>query len=311
VALQAAPLQDGYGARGRSAWLDVDWSAHQRWVDVDGTPANVIELGEGPALLFVHGLSGCWQNWLENIPHFAATHRVIAVDLPGFGASPMPAEPIAIAGYARFLEHLLDALGIERASVVGNSMGGHISAVLTITAPQRVERLALVSPAGVSTAHANRQVALAVGRMLALTGGRTLSVVDHIARRPGARRLALGFVVHRGDLLSAPLARELMRGSGKPAFLAALEAVLVHPIEEHLPAIACPALLVWGREDHVIPVRDAQAFAQAIPHMHVEIWPHTGHVAMLERPARFNALVEEFLAEQPAAAPPADAPVSA
>jgi pimeloyl-ACP methyl ester carboxylesterase len=299
VAGDAPPLHDGYGAGGRSAWMDIDWPAHQRWISVDGTPANVVELGEGPPLLFVHGLSGCWQNWLENIPRFARTHRVIAVDLPGFGASPMPAEPIAIAGYAGFLERLCDALGVERAAVVGNSMGGHIAAAFTIAAPERVERLALVSPAGVSAAHANRQVVLSVGRALALTSDRTVAAVDALARRPGLRRLALGLVCHRPDLLSAPLARELMRGSGKPAFLPALEAVLAHPLEERLGEIACPALLVWGREDHVIPVRDAKAFARAIPHMHVEIWPHTGHVAMLERPARFNALLEGFLSDAP------------
>lgn len=64
----ATTSDDAYGVRGRSAWLDVDWSAHQRWVKLDGTPANVIEMGSGQPLLLVHGLSGCWQNWLENIP---------------------------------------------------------------------------------------------------------------------------------------------------------------------------------------------------------------------------------------------------
>ncbi|MGB2710560.1 MAG: alpha/beta fold hydrolase [Conexibacter sp.] len=302
MAAVSPSVHDGYGAAGRSAWLDVDWAAHQRWVDVDGTPANVIELGSGPALLLVHGLSGCWQNWLENIPHFARTHRVIAVDLPGFGASPMPSEPIAIPGYARFLERLCDALDVERAAVVGNSMGGHIAAELAISAPQRVERLALVSPAGVSSAHANRQVVLAVARALVLTSGWGTARLDVVASRPGLRRLALGFVCHRADLLSAALVRELMRGSGKPAFMPALEAVLAHPIEDRLPQVACPALVVWGTNDHVIPVRDARAFAQAIPDVRKVILPETGHVAMLERPARFNALLEAFLAEQPVAA---------
>ncbi len=171
-----SPLHDGYGASGRSAWLDIDWPAHQRWVEVDGTPANVIELGSGPPLLFVHGLSGCWQNWLENMPHFAATHRVIAVDLPGFGASPMPREQISIAGYARFLESLCDALSIDAAAVVGNSMGGHISCELAIRSPQRVERLMLVSAAGIS--------AELVQRNAVMTGGR---VVAAIATQSGAR----------------------------------------------------------------------------------------------------------------------------
>jgi pimeloyl-ACP methyl ester carboxylesterase len=132
--------------------LDVDWPAHQRWIEIDGTPANVIELGDGPPLLFVHGLAGRWQNWLENIPHFAGRHRVVAIDLPGFGASAMPREAISIAGYARFLEGVCDVLSIDAAAVVGNSMGGHIASELAIRSPQRVERLMLVAAAGISAA---------------------------------------------------------------------------------------------------------------------------------------------------------------
>src|SRR3954464_14407876 len=99
---------DDYGPRGRSEWRDVDWSAHQRWVEVDGAPVNVVDIGEGPALLLVHGLSGCWQNWLEQIPDFARTHRVIAPDLPGFGASPSPRGEVSIPSYARCLAAVLE-----------------------------------------------------------------------------------------------------------------------------------------------------------------------------------------------------------
>ena len=76
---------------GRSAWLDVDWHEHQRWVTIDGRQVNVVELGSGPPIVFIHGLSGSWQNWLEQLPVFAREHRVIAFDLPGFGESEMPA----------------------------------------------------------------------------------------------------------------------------------------------------------------------------------------------------------------------------
>src|SRR4051794_1520543 len=102
----------------RSAWMDIDWRAHARWVSVDGSWANVVELGSGPPLLFVHGLSGCWQNWLEQLPVFAASHRVIAVDLPGFGVSQLPRREISIAGYASFLDRLCDLLGVSEPAVV-------------------------------------------------------------------------------------------------------------------------------------------------------------------------------------------------
>src|ERR1700691_3310742 len=95
-----------YGPVGHSPWLDVDWRAHQRWIQVADKPVNVVELGEGPAIVFVHGLSGSWPNWLEQLPVFARDHRVIAMDLPGFGHSPMPHEKITISAYARILDAL-------------------------------------------------------------------------------------------------------------------------------------------------------------------------------------------------------------
>jgi pimeloyl-ACP methyl ester carboxylesterase len=148
------PAEPGdYGPTGRSPWLDVDWRSHQRWLPVGGRRVNVLELGSGPPVVFVHGLSGSWQNWLEQLPVFAQDHRVVAFDLPGFGASEMPDWQISISGYARWLDALYDALGIEAAAVVGNSMGGFIGAELAIAFPARVERLVLVSAAGLTVEH--------------------------------------------------------------------------------------------------------------------------------------------------------------
>jgi len=90
-----------------------------------------------------------------------------------------------------------------------------------------------------------------------------------------------------------------MEGSGKPGFLPAMEAILTHRISQRLPQIACPTFVVWGEDDRVIPVRDARRFAKLIPDVRIEILPDTGHVAMLERPERFNALLDAFLAEGP------------
>lgn len=299
-------LHDGYGVAGRSAWRDIDWPAHQRFVEIDGHPANVIEIGSGPPLLFVHGLSGCWQNWLENIPHFARTHRTIAVNLPGFGASEMPREEISIAGYGRFLERLCDQLGIDAAMVVGNSMGGFVAAELAISFPQRVERLVLISSAGITAEHLPADRVMAGARAVAFTADRSVSRHHAFARRPGLRRVALGLVVRHPERLSAAIAFELMQGSGKEGFLPAMAAIMDHPIRERLPQIACPTLVVWGANDRVIPVRDADAFERLIPNAHKVVLPDTGHVAMLERPEHFNALLEEFLASLPGD-PPAPA----
>src|SRR5271170_504030 len=142
-----------YGPRGRSAWLDVDWREHQRWVVLnDGQPINVVELGKGPPLVFIHGLIGRWTHWVEQLTAFAPSHRVIAVDLPGFGDSPLPARGgISVPIYARTVARLMEALELNAAAFVGHSMGGFTSVELAIEHPELVERLVLVSPAGLST----------------------------------------------------------------------------------------------------------------------------------------------------------------
>ena len=210
-----------YGTASRSPWLDVDWRRHQRWVLVDGDAVNTIELG-GEArsdttrqpLVFLHGLSGSWPNWLEQLPVFAAERRVIAIDLPGFGHSPMPAEPITIPGYARMLDGLLGQLEIDAAAVVGNSMGGFIGAELAIAFPQRVERLVLVSAAGIST-HENRSARRTVPalrrleRLVTATTAWTASKSDAVARRPRLRNATLNLVVSHPGRMPAALAAEL------------------------------------------------------------------------------------------------------
>jgi pimeloyl-ACP methyl ester carboxylesterase len=200
-------------ARRRAPWMDVDWRQHQRWEIVDGTPVNTIELGpeqpgETQPLVFVHGLSGSWQNWLEQLPVFAAERRVITFDLPGFGYSPMPRQKLSISGYARLLDQLLAQLGVDAAAVVGNSMGGFIGAELAIAYPQRVERLVLVSAAGLSThEHPGSMRVLPamrrVERVLMASGAWAATKSDAVARRSRLRDAALGVVVRRPASASA------------------------------------------------------------------------------------------------------------
>ena len=85
----------------------------------------------------------------------------------------------------------------------------------------------------------------------------------------------------------------------KPGFVPALDALTSYPIRDRLPEIACPTLIVWGAEDHLVPVRDADEFARLIPNSRKVVWSQTGHVAMMERPEAFNRLLAAFLAEEP------------
>ena len=309
----AGAAEDGYGPAGRSAWLDIDWREHQRWVSVDGQPVNVVELGpgrppgrsqgaNGKPIVFVHGLSGSWPNWLEQLPVLASEHRVVALDLPGFGHSPMPSGEISISGYARLLDRILDELQIDAAAVVGNSMGGFIGAELAIAFPQRVERLVLVSAAGLSTfgePRATRAMPTLrrLQRITAAGAAWLASKSDAVSQRPRLREATLALVMAHPGRLPAALAAEQLRGAGTPGFIDALQAVLDYDVRARLPEIACPTLIVWGDRDRLISVADADVFADLIPNSRKVIFSDTGHMAMLERPAAFNALLEAFLSD--------------
>ena len=287
---------------GRSAWLDVDWREHQRWIIVNDRAVNVIDFGEGPPIVFVHGLSGCWQNWLEQLPVLAANHRVVALDLPGFGYSEMPSEQITISLYARVLDQVMDALGISAAAVVGSSMGGFIAAELAIAFPQRVERLVLAAPAGISS-YNNRSAmrwALWIRRMwpvIALQANWVAAHADEVARWPRLRDATMYVPVLYPSRLPAALAAEQLRATGKPGFVSALEANLNYDFRDRLPEIVCPTLVVWGEQDRLITVRDADVYTELISGARKVILEDTGHAPMLERPTRFNALLEQFLSE--------------
>jgi pimeloyl-ACP methyl ester carboxylesterase len=303
----ATERSSAYGPVGRSPWLEIDWRKHQRWLTVDSQPVNTIELsGEhadsGQPIVFVHGLSGSWPNWLEQLPVLAKRHRVLALDLPGFGHSPMPVEEISISAYARLLDRILEQLQIDAAAVVGNSMGGFIAAELAIAFPQRVERLVLVSAAGLSTyAPAGGLGAIATLQRLEriLTAGCAwvASKSDAVARHPRLREATLHAVLRHPSRLPAALTAEQLRGAGKPGFIGGLKAIFDYDIRARLPEIACPTLIVWGEHDRLVPVRDAELFAELIPGSRKVIFEDTGHAAMLERPAAFNALLEDFLDE--------------
>jgi len=308
VASSAAPADalGPYGPVGRSAWRDIDWSAHQRWVTVAGGAVNVCEIGppDGEAIVWIHGLAGVWQNFLENMPDLAAAgYRCVAVDLPGFGHSPLPVQPITITGYGAIVDELLEVLGISSACLVGNSMGGFVAAEVAIRFPERAERLVLVSAAGLSVEELRHDKSMAVLRrfefVVSAYAGWFASKSDRVARRKRLRRGALSIIAAHPERLPAQLVAENLRGSGKPGYVPAVEALTTYPIRECLPEIACPTLIVWGARDLLVPVRDAHEFARLIPDARVVVYAETGHVAMLERPAAFNALLRAFVAEEP------------
>jgi pimeloyl-ACP methyl ester carboxylesterase len=303
---------EAYGPVGRSEWMDIDWSEHLRWVRVQDRWMNVLDYGEdrdNPPVIFIHGLSGCWQNWLENIPFFARERRVIAVDLPGFGQSEMPIEEISISGYADTIDRLMDELGIPTAQIVGNSMGGFIGAELAINHPQRVERLVLVAAAGLSVQYIRTERTQGLRHQAENVAffyiGWLASRSHTVAARRRLRSALLLLVAAHPAKLPPALTIEQVAGSGKPGFSDALEAMMHYPLRDRLEKIGCPTFIVWGDKDRLVPVRDAAIFEKLIPDARAVVYEDTGHVTMMERPARFNRDVHAFLHEDPGERAPA------
>jgi len=304
------PRDGDYGRAGRAPWLDVDWRAAQHRLEIDGREVNYCELGEGPTILFVHGLGASWQSWLEQMPEFAESHRVVAMDLPGFGYSEMPDGDISIEHYARWCFLLLDQLGIDEAALVGNSMGGFIAAEMAIREPRRVRSLTVVSAAVFWQDYRRAQPLVGLARLSDAIVARALArSSDSIATRRRLRVAALGTAGFRyPHLISDELAQEMVRSARRTdGFLPALEALADYPLDEELPKIGCPTLIVWGAHDTLVPVKDAKRMQELIPNARREVFERTGHVAMLERPERFNRLLRDFLAEHEPAEEPASA----
>ena len=249
-------------------------------------------------IVFVHGLSGRWQNWLENIPHFAREHRVLALDLPGFGHSPMPEWEISIEGYGRLLHDFCDALGVRDCAVIGNSMGGFISAE---AASARARPVREARP-GVRRRGLPRAAAPPARRDAGADGdGRGAAPAQASGARPAQTACSLGDLqglvpAPRGQLRRELLLEQFQNGAGRPGFLPAVQGLVGYDILDQLTEVEVPTLIVWGRNDRVVPPQDAAGFAERLRNSQTVIFDDTGHLPQLERPTRFNRVLETFLA---------------
>jgi pimeloyl-ACP methyl ester carboxylesterase len=323
----SAPLPDPTPAEGPDPygnpdpdWLRVDWRSHLRRVAVEmpgerppqgepepigaqPTEVNYVELSpstrrSAATVLFVHGLSGSWQNWLENLTHFARTHRVVALDLPGFGHSPMPSWRISIESYGRLVHRFCDAIEIGDCAIVGNSMGGFISASAAAAEPDRFEKLVLVSAAGVSSARLRRRPAETVARMATGAAPLMLRLQQRGMRRPRLRYATFKGLFQHPELLRRELLLEQFHnGAGRPGFLAAVQGLVGYEILDQLDDVDVPTLIVWGRNDRIVPSPDAVEYGRHLHNSRTVIFADTGHLPQLERPVRFNRILETFLAE--------------
>ena len=258
--------------------------------------------GSGPALLLLHGIGDSSASWEPLMADLARHHTVIAPDLLGHGASDKPRADYAVAAYANGMRDLLDILGVERATVVGHSLGGGVAAQLSYQFPERCERLVLVASGG-----AGRDVTPVLRLAAAPLAEVFMAPLHWTVARPVVQA-ALGVLGHLGNDLGrdrehvARILAALPDGDAQVAFTRTLRSVVdwrgqvVTMLDRSYLAEAVPTLLVWGDRDGVIPVAHAHRAHAAMPGSRLEIVEGAGHFPHHADPERFVALLREFVA---------------
>jgi pimeloyl-ACP methyl ester carboxylesterase len=261
-------------------------------LDTPHGPIATAQAGSGPALLAIHGLGGTKASFLPTLALMSRTHRVIALDLPGFGDSVKPLRAAYDARYfAGVVTDLMDALEISRAHLVGNSMGGRIALEMALTAPERVDRLVLLSPA---MAWLRPRRWAPVVRLLRPELTMVPLPVERLVRR----------LVGGDDDWTAAGVDEFLRAfstaRGRHAFHAVLRNIyLDRPhgddgLWSRLAGMEHESLFVWGRRDRLVPIGFMKHVERTFPAArHLEL--DCGHVPQVERPLETHDAMREFL----------------
>jgi pimeloyl-ACP methyl ester carboxylesterase len=266
-------------------------------IEVAGIGLHVRDDGprDAPAILLLHGFGASLHTWEPWAQVLQGQYRVVRLDLPGFGLSDAePAGDYSDERGVEILAALLDRLGIDRATVVGNSLGGRLAWRLAAEYPDRVERLVLISPDGfASPGFAYDQPAEVPG---------SLQLMRYVLPTPLVRMSIAPAYADPERLTDDRVTRyrDLMLGPGiRGAMLDRMAGtVLVRP-EPLLARITAPTLLVWGEQDQMIPVRNAQDYLRLLPDAKLVTFPGLGHVPHEEAPAEALAPLLGFLADDP------------
>ena len=274
----------------------------RRELRLHGHPVAYHAAGSGPVVLLIHGITSSSEAWRQVIPALAKHHTVIAPDLLGHGGSAKPRGDYSLGAYASGLRDLLAALGHQRATVVGHSMGGGIAMQLAYQFPERVERLALVSSGGLG-----REVGLVL-RAATLPGAEwvlPLITRDRPREALGLASWLLGVLGLRtaADVRGTALGlASLSEPRARRAFLHTARSIIdssgqrVSATDRLYLAEGMPTLIVWGERDPMIPVAHGIAAHAAIPHSRLEFFPGAGHYPFDEDPERFAAVLGDFVA---------------
>jgi pimeloyl-ACP methyl ester carboxylesterase len=281
---------------------------HKR-VNLAGINVHYTQAGEGPVVLLVHGLGTSSVTWGHNIePLAAAGYTVLAPDLPGHGDSDKPRSlSYSPETGARLIHDFLNALGVDRVSLVGNSAGGLISGLFALDHPLRVERLVLVASGGLG-----RDVSWAL-RILSVPVLGELIYQPMLLRMLGAgNRLFYRPPAFPEGFLPGP---ERLDPESRRATIKAVRSGITLfgqkkrcRIIDRLAGLAMPIMTVWGTEDRYIPVSHAHLIGRALPRSEVRTITECGHWPHMERADEFNALLIRFLEAGLDDAPPSSSP---
>jgi pimeloyl-ACP methyl ester carboxylesterase len=257
--------------------------------------------GNGPVVVLVHGITSTSATWANVLPYLAERFTVIAPDLMGHGESAKPRGDYSLGAYASGIRDLLVALGHERASFVGHSLGGGVAMQLAYQFPEHCERLVLVSSGGLGRAITPllRAASLPGSELVLplLVNDQLLGTGRTIGRLLG--RVGLRVHTDLGEVLRGHAS--LADGEARAAFLHTLRAIVdfrgqrVDASDRLYLAQAIPFMLVWGKRDPIIPVEHARAAHALVPGSRLELFPDAGHFPHLDDPLRFVGVLTDFI----------------
>ena len=262
------------------------------WQRIDGVRVRYTDRGQGPAVVLLHGFASALETWVGVDEALRGTHRVLSLDLKGFGWSDRPAGDYSPQAQARLVLKLLDARGVKRFAVVAHSWGSSVALALAIAAPDRVERVALYD------AWVYDDQIPAFFRWAAV-GGLGEAIFRLFYTERAEERLATGFF--DPSILTEAFVDELQLALKRPVTrAAALAAVRGQHFAEMQPAyrrIQKPVLLLWGRDDRISMPRFARRLASDLPQARLKFYPRCGHFPMIEAAAASTADLRSFLQE--------------
>ena len=263
-----------------------------RTIDAGGIVTHYHDTGSGEPVLLLHGSGpgvSAWANWQHNIPVLAEHHRVIAPDLVGFGDTERPDDiHYSLRTWIDHVRAFLDALGIEKTSLVGNSLGGRIGLGLAAQHPERLDRMVLMGAPGVG---------------MTLTPG-LRALREYQPSEQNMRDLLLSCFAVDPAIITDDLVRTRYEASVAPGAFEAYRDMFFSPrhagselgiTEDEVRAIGTRSLLIHGREDQVVPVEVAWNMVRLLPDADLAVFARCGHWTQIERASDFNALVTGFL----------------